>query len=163
MLAKTILMLSNRYDSTEFDRRTKLHLLSRTVWSISECWIIFEILGLKWTVFYHIINNKRNSLMGHRSIPWNKAPLIPNTCISTINFMWELGLVWRGRVLLQRQNKKILLFDHDCVMKIILFFNSYVAISCMKTDQFFSLFQSVSYLCKELSICLRFGNFCVFA
>ena len=47
------------------------------------------------TIFYYIINQKRIYFMEHRSPPWYKTTLIPNTCINIVNIMWKWGLVSR--------------------------------------------------------------------
>ena len=57
---------------------------------------------------------------------------------------------------------KMWLFDHGCVIEIIVFFNSFFAIFCIKTDKFLSFFLTAIYICEELSIFTSFSRFFVF-
>ena len=97
--------------------------------------------------------------------PWNKTPLIPNTCINIVNIMWEWGLVSQGGTMLQRQKNENVAISSSMFyinnrflwqfLRIFFFF-------CMKTEKFLSFFLIVMYVCKEYSISIRFSRFSVF-
>ena len=117
--------------------------------------------GVNITIFYYIINQKRNDFMGHPSTPWNNRPLIQNVCINIVNIMWEWGLVsWGGTMLQRQESKNVAIWLWLCYINNP---DSFFTIFCMKTDKFHSFFVTVIFIYKEMSISISFSWFSVFS
>ena len=114
------------------------------------------------TILYYIINQNRNDFMEHRP-PWYKTPLIPNTCINTVNILWELGLVSKGATMLQRQKTENVVF----LSLLFYIYNNHVLwhFLCIILHEIWQIpfiLSTIIYLCKELSILINLSRISVF-
>ena len=107
---------------------------------------------------------KPNDFIGHCSTPWNKTPLMPNTCINIVNFMWEWGLVSRGEgTMFQRQKtENVAIWSKLFYIYYVLFAVSAQFFFCTKSGKFLSFFLSLFDVFKKLSISISFSRFSVF-